>query len=142
MSLPEPTHLECPNPFEANGAGIPSGSTIQVTKEEEYMDHLVELLERYGSEKVVCASHRSVTEERPRSTVELVTVDIDGSQVGVLSTPQTANFLPLVRRAEAEGRTVTCRASLRGNTLKADVALHARKAHEFDEGQLSKLFAP
>lgn len=61
--------------------------------------------------------------------------------VGVLSTTQTANFMPLVRRAEAEGRQIFCRASLRGNTLKADVALHARKAHELDETELQELFA-
>ncbi len=59
----------------------------------------------------------------------------------MLSTAQTANFLPLVRRAESEERTLTCRASLRGNALKADVALHARKAHEFDDKELEKPFA-
>lgn len=141
LSLPEPEHLECPNPFESDAVSVPPGSTIQVTKEEDFMDHLVGLLDRYGSETVVCASLRSVTEQRPRSTVELVAVDIDGGQVGVLSTTQTANFLPLVRRAEADGKAVTCRASLRGNTLKADVALHARKVHEMDEGEVQALFA-
>lgn len=68
-------------------------------------------------------------------------MDIDGRQVGVLSPTQTASFLPLVRRAESEGRCVICRASLRGNSLKADVALHARKAHELDDLELEKLFA-
>lgn len=105
------------------------------------MEHLVGLLDRYGNEAVVAASLRSVTEQRPRSTVDLVAVDIDGQQVGVLSTTQTANFLPLVKRAEAEGRQLFCRASLRGNTLKADVALHARKAHELDESELQTIFA-
>jgi hypothetical protein len=105
------------------------------------MGHLGGLLDQYGSETVVAASLRSVTEQRPRSTVDLVAVDIDGKQVGVLSTTQTANFLPLVRRAEAESRQVVCRASLRGNTLKADVALHARKVHELDETELQDLFA-
>jgi predicted glycosyl hydrolase (DUF1957 family) len=120
---------------------LPPGSTIQVSKEEDYMEHLVSLLDRYGNETVVAASLRSVTEQRARSAVDLVAVDIDGQQVGVLTTTQTANFLPLVRRAEAEGRQIVCRASLRGNTLKADVALHARKAHELDENELQTLFA-
>lgn len=140
LSLPEPSHLTCPNPVRSSAVSLPPGSTIQVTKEEDFMDHLVDLLERYGSETVVCASLRAVLEQRPRSTVELVAVDIDGGQVGVLSTTQTANFLPLVRRAEADGKPVTCRASLRGNSLKADVALHARKAHEMDENELRLLF--
>lgn len=105
------------------------------------MEHLVGLLDRYGNDAVVAASLRSITEERPRSSVDLVAVDIDGQQVGVLSTTQTANFMPLVRRAEAEGRQIFCRASLRGNTLKADEALHARKAHELDEAELRELFA-
>lgn len=141
LSLPLPDHLQCPNPLGSDCVSLPPGSTIQVTKEEDYMEHLVGLLDRYGSETVVAASLRSITEQRPRSTVELVAVDVDGQQVGVLSTTQTANFLPLVRRAEAEGRQVFCRASLRGNSLKADVALHARKAHELDEKELADLFA-
>lgn len=141
LSLPLPEHLQCPNPFGPNCVSLPPGSTIQVTKEENHMEHLVSLLDRYGSDAVVAASLRSITEERPRSSVDLVAVDIDGQQVGVLSTTQTANFMPLVRRAEAEGRQIVCRASLRGNTLKADVALHARKAHELDETELQALFA-
>jgi hypothetical protein len=141
LSLPIPEHLQCPNPFEPDCVSLPPGSTIQVKGEEHYMEHLVGLLDRYGSDTVVAASLRSVTHERPRSSVDLVAVDIDGQQVGVLSTTQTANFMPLVRRAEAEGRQIFCRASLRGNTLKADVALHARKAHELDEIELQELFA-
>ena len=104
------------------------------------MEHLAPLLRQFGSETVVAATLRSVAEQRPRSTVDLVAVDIDGAQVGVLSTTQTANFLPLVRRAESQGRILTCRASLHGNALKADVALHARKTHEFDDGELDELF--
>lgn len=142
LSLPLPDQLQCPNPLAGDCVSLPAGSTIQVTREEDHMGHLVDLLDRYGSESVVAASLRSVTEQRPRSTVELVAVDIDGEQVGVLSTTQTANFLALVRRAEAEGRKVSCRASLRGNSLKADVALHARKAHELDEKELADLFVP
>lgn len=117
------------------------GSTIQVTREDEHMEHLAALLSRFGSETVVAAALRAVIEQRPRSTTEVVAVDIDGRQVGVLSPTQTASFLPLVRRAESECRCVICRASLRGNSLKADVALHARKAHELDDLELEKLFA-
>lgn len=141
LSLPLPEQLQCPNPFGHNCVSLPPGSTIQVTKEEHYMEHLVDLLDRYGSDTVVAASLRSVAEARPRSTVDLVAVDIDGQLVGVLSTAQTANFMPLVRRAEAEDRQIFCRASLRGNTLKVDVALHARKAHELNETELNELFA-
>lgn len=141
LSLPLPEHLACPNPLGRDCVSIPPGSTVQVTKEEDHMEHLAGLLDRYGSDTVVAASLRCITEQRPRSTVDLVAVDIDGKQVGVLSSTQTANFLPLVRRAESEGRQVFCRASLRGNTLKADVALHARKAHELDESELQWLFA-
>lgn len=140
LSLPKPEHLECPNRAKGDCVILPPGSTVQVTRESEHMEHLAKLLSQFGSETVVAASLRSVTEQRPRSTVELVAVDVNGHQVGVLSTAQTANFLPLVRRAESEGRTLTCRASLRGNALKADVALHARKAHEFDDQELAKLF--
>lgn len=141
LSLPKPEQLTCPNPSRGTCVTLPPGSTIQVTREEEHMEHLAALLRQYDNEAVVAASLRSVVEQRPRSTVELVAVDIDGKQVGVLSPTQTANFLPLVRKAESEGCSVTCRASLRGNELKADVALHARKAHELDDTELSEIFA-
>ena len=140
LSLPDPEHLECPNTMNGRCVTLPPGSTIQVTREGDHMEHLAHLLRLYGSEMVVAASLRSVVEQRPRSAVDVVAVDIDGQQIGILSVAQTANFLPLVRRAESEGRTLTCRASLRGNSLKADVALHARKAHEFDEEALEHLF--
>ncbi|MDN4172602.1 hypothetical protein QWY28_06585 [Nocardioides sp. SOB77] len=141
LSLPLPEHLKCPNPLGADCISIPPGSTVQVTREVDHMAHLAGLLDQYGSDTVVAASLRAMTEQRPRSTIDVVAVDIDGRQVGVLSPTQTANFLPLVRRAEAEGRRISCRASLRGNTLKADVALHACKAHELDESELQSLFA-
>ena len=73
--------------------------------------------------------------------MQLVAVDIDGQQVGVLSPTQTANNLTLVRRAESESHTLMCRASRRGNSLKADVALHDRKTHEFDDQELEHLFS-
>jgi collagen type III alpha len=141
LSLPRPDQLCCPNPSTENSVVLAPGATIQVTREEDHMEHLAPLLRRYGSETVVAASLRAVTKQRPRSTVEVVAVDIDGRQVGVLSPTQTANLLPLVRRAESEGRSLICRASLRGNSLKADVALHARKAHEMDDAELEYLFA-
>ncbi|MCW2842330.1 MAG: hypothetical protein JWN22_246 [Nocardioides sp.] len=37
LSLPLPDQLECPNPFGAECVSLPPGSTIQVTKEEDYM---------------------------------------------------------------------------------------------------------
>lgn len=141
LSLPNPADLRCPNPTTGGQVILPPGSTVQVTKEEEHMEHLATLLTRYGTETIVAATLRSVIEHRPRSTVELVGVEIDGQPVGVLSTTQTANFLSLVRKAEAAGVALTCRASLRGNALKADVALHARKAHELTDQELQALFA-
>lgn len=142
LSLPRPEHLACPNPARAMSVLLPPGSTVQVTREEEHMDHLKMLLAAYGSEVVVAASLRADTVQRPRSSVEVVAVDIDGRQVGILSPTQTANFLPLALKGADENREVVCRASLRGNALKADVALHARKAHEFNDEALERLFSP
>jgi collagen type III alpha len=140
LSPPDPDELQCPNPTSDAHVVLPPGATVQVTREEEHMDHLGALLKRYGTEKVVAARLRRVTEKRPRSTVELVVVEIDGQPVGVLSPTQTANFLPLVRRAESADVGLVCRASLRGNALKADVALHARKAPDLEDHELATLF--
>lgn len=141
LSVPDPASLQCPNPALGDHVVLPPGSTVQVTREEEHIEHLALLLKRYGTDAIVAAALRPVVEQRPRSTVELVSVEIDGQPVGVLSPTQTANFLPLVRKAESEEVELVCRASLRGNALKADVALHARKAHELDDRELETLFA-
>jgi len=140
LSLPAPEGLSCPNASPDGCVLLPAGATVQVTGEERYIEHLSRLINRFGSESVVAATLRAVVEKRPRSSVELVVVDIDGSQVGVLTPTQTANLLPLVRRAEAEGRALVCRASMRGNATKVDVALHVRKAHEYDDVELAALF--
>lgn len=92
LSLPAPPDIECPNPAQEDCVILPPGSTVQVAREEEHMEHLARLLNLYGSETVVAATLRPIIEKRPRSTVELMAIDIDGHQVGVLSTTQTSQL--------------------------------------------------
>ena len=57
-------------------------------------------------------------------------MQIDGQRVGVLSSTQTSNLLPLVRLAHRGSRTATARAVVRGNSLKADVTLYVLRAQD------------
>lgn len=69
-------------------------------------------------------------EQRPRSTVQVVELRIDGQRVGVPTPTQTSNLLPLVRLADRGSRAATARAVVRGNSLKADVTLYVARAQD------------
>lgn len=115
--LPEPDAFAPANPLL-----LPTGTAVQATREDEHLDVLAPFLA--GSSRVpVAATLHEVTEQRPRSTVQVVEVRIDGQRVGVLSPTQTSNLLALVRLADRDSRTATARAVVRGNSLKADVTL-------------------
>lgn len=140
IKLPEPAALSCPNVIPDGAVVLPAGGTVQVTREEEHLERVAELLQRYGSGIVVAATLCCVEEQRPRSVVEVVEVAIDGHRVGVLSATQTGNLAPLVKRAAELGRPLACRAAIRGNSLKADVSLHVVKGHELTDDELRILF--
>lgn len=139
LHLPHPDGINPRNSAPHGGRALAVGSAIQVTKEDAHMDVLAPLLAKYGAGTSLAATLYEVVEVRPRSTVEVVEVRIDGDRVGVLSPTQTSNLLPVVRHVEQRGRVPFCRASIRGNPLKADVTLYVRKAQDLSEEDLQEL---
>ena len=127
--LPEPGGFAPANSIPAEALLLPMGAAVQVTKEDEHQGVLTSLLA--GSTGVpVAATLHEVTEHRPRSTVQVVEVRIDGQRVGVLTPTQASNLLPLVRLADRGSRAATGRAVVRGNSLKADVTLYVTRAQD------------
>lgn len=116
---------------------LPLGSTIQVTKEELHMDVLSTWAT--GEDVAVSTTLHEVQEARARSTVDVVEVRLDGRRVGVLSPQQSTTMLPLVRHVAARRLVPVARATVKGNTLKADVVLHVAKTQDIDPTWLQSL---
>ena len=116
---------------------LPTGSTIQVTREEDHMDVLAKWAK--GSDAAVAVTLRAIHEMRARSSFETVEVHLDGERVGILTPQQAANMLPVVKYIEARRLVPVARATLRGNALKADVTLHVAKSQDVDHEWLATL---
>lgn len=127
--LPEPEGMAPANSLPADALVLPSGTAVQVTKEEDHQDALTSFLGT-SARVYVAATLHEITEQRPRSTVQVVEVRIDGQRVGVLTATQTANLLPLVRLAERGSHTATVSAVVHGNALKAEVTLYVARAQD------------
>ncbi|WP_298752926.1 HIRAN domain-containing protein [uncultured Serinicoccus sp.] len=108
---------------------VPRGRKVQVTGEERHMDVLMPLLRQHGGAPVA-AVLRSIVEQRPRSQVELVQVELSGTRVGVLSSTQSQNLMALVRGVEERGLLPVVRGELRGNEAKVNVALDVLRDHD------------
>lgn len=123
---------------DAPYALIPVGKKRQVSGEENHMDVLAPSVISGGTNHVAVVL-RSVTEIRPRSTVELVQVELDGKRVGRMTDLQSKNLLPLVKYIEARGKLPVARADIIGTTLKADVVIMCADASEVDHAWLESL---
>lgn len=132
LRLPEPEAILPANDMPEGALVLPAGSSIQVTKEDEHMDAITPWLDPSGHEVPLAVTLHKIIDIRPRSAVEAVQVQVAGQPVGVLSPTSTANLMPLVTFAQERGLTPVCRATLKGNTLKADVTLHVAKAQDVD----------
>lgn len=117
---------------------IPVGKKRQVSGEENHMDALAPFIMPGGTNHV-CVVLRSVTEIRPRSTAELVQVELNGKRVGRLTDLQSKNLLPLVKYIEARGKLPAARADIVGTALKADVIVMSASASEVSHDWLDAL---
>ncbi|GGM23997.1 hypothetical protein ACFQBY_18810 [Promicromonospora citrea] len=115
---------------------LPPGRTVQVTKEDQHMAVLGEVV-AHGSGSGIVATLHAVVEQRARSTAELVEVRYDGQRVGVLSTPMSAQLLPLVRYIESRGKVAVARATVAGSRLQADITLDVARTTEIDDAWIA-----
>jgi hypothetical protein len=114
---------------------LPYGNAIQVTGEEGHMAALVPLLSPEG-ECWVHATLHEIAEQMARSAKTLLEVRINGAVVGKLTPKMSAELLPVVRHLAARGALSVARAILKGNSLKADVVLHAVRANQVPQDWL------
>lgn len=113
---------------------LPPGPAIQVMREEDHMDVLLPLLADRPTP--VAVTLHMVTEQRPRSSVNLVEVRVGGKRVGVLTPTSTSNLEPLINLIESRGKVAVARAKLQGNELKVQLTLNVERASNVGQAWL------
>ena len=99
---------------------------MQVTGEDQHLDVLAPLVVGVGQAAVLATLHE-VTEQRARSSKQVLEVRIDNQPVGRLTPTMSEHLLAAIRHAERSGVVLFVRASVRGNALKAEVTIFPAK---------------
>lgn len=131
IDLPEPNQILPRNQMPSvEHVLLPPGRKIQVTEEARHIDVIGPLT---GEGDVPYAATLHVIEEvRPRASFTTVEVRIDGQPVGILSKISAEKLLPLVELIEGRGLVAAVRATLKGNSLSAEVTLNVIASAEAD----------
>ena len=122
LLLPEPDGFEALNGVPVDGLAMPPGPAATLPRDETYTDDLADFLVKYGAEGCVAVT---LHETAGFAAVPPVEVRLDDRLVGMLSSVQAADLLPLVVRVTALGRVPVARAILHGNAIKPYLTLHA-----------------
>ncbi len=125
-------------PPSDNAMQIPPGAAMQVTGEDAHMDALAPLVAATGHAAVLATLHE-VTEQKARSTRQVLEVRIDGRPVGRLTPGMSEHLLAVVRHAEQSGITLYVRGSVRGNPFKAEVTLYPTRAADLPPAWVENL---
>jgi collagen type III alpha len=139
VDLPEPHMLRPAN--EAPGIPhqiLPSGNAIQVTGEENHRDATSRYLTPQGECWVHATLHQAV-DDSGRTPKPFVEVKIDGKTVGRLTPKMSGDLAPAIQFLHERGQTCAVHAIVKGNQLKADVVLYAKRAHELDQAWFDAL---
>lgn len=115
---------------------LPYGTAIQVRREEHHQDVLRRYVSRQGECWVYGTLH-AVTEQSARTTKDLVEVRIDAQRIGDLTPAMSAEFLPIISQLAERHRGTAVRLIVKGNQVKAEVVLHATKAHQLSAEWIS-----
>jgi collagen type III alpha len=131
-------------PVNAPPAGsalqLPPGKAMQVTGEDEHLDVLAPLVSGVGQIAAIATLHE-VTEQKARSSKQVLEVRIDDKAVGRLSPGMSEHLLAAVREAERRAVTLCVRASVKGNALKAEVTIYPTRAAELPQAWIDELAA-
>lgn len=136
LALPEPHMWE---PVNAQPPGshvvLPVGTSVQVTADHAAQPLLAGLVHPEGSAWIYVSLHR-YDQVLPRSTRTVVEVRVNGSRVGQMTPRMSSEFLPLLPLLGP----VQCVAPgmIKGNSIKADVTVHAVRASELKPEWLAR----
>lgn len=119
---------------------LPVGSSLQVTKENEHYDHLLEYVPESGEGLLLATLH--IVEGGMRTKFEQVEVRLDGEPIGVLTKQSSGRFVDAIKHFDALGLTTTVYAKIRGSSLAAEVTIHALRSNELTNDDLDPEISP
>lgn len=140
IRLPEPGYLVPLNvqKFE-NLSVLPWGNALQVTGEDEHLDHLVQYVPMSGEGMVVLTLHRITHTLKNGSVRDLVEVRLDGRRVGQLTPASSSHFLPTIDHADDMGKSLGVWAKLQGSSIAVELTVHGARAKELSDDWLSTM---
>lgn len=116
---------------------VPWGSAIQVLKEEDHFDILLNHVPPEGIGLLLVSLHRAIRILKNGVERPFVEVRLEGERIGELSNITSAHLLPLLEHTEKIGETALAYAKISGSALAAQLVLHAAKATEISNDWLS-----
>lgn len=114
---------------------LPLGSAIQVTKENQFYEHLLDYVPASGDGVLFATLH--IAEVGVKTKREGVIVELDGSQIGELSKVSSEKFIPAIRHLNEQGIECAVFARIKGSSVAAEVTIFAAKGHELTEQHLN-----
>jgi hypothetical protein len=117
---------------------LPPGGAMQVTGEDQHLDVLAPFVSSAGQAAAIASLHE-VTEQKARSSKQVLEVRIDDRPVGRLSAAMSEHLLAAVREAQRCGIVLYVRARVHGNALKAEVTIYPTKTAELSQAWIDEL---
>lgn len=127
-------------PPAGNVMQLPPGNAIQVVGEDAHLDVLAPIVAGNGPAAALVTLHE-ISEQKTRTVKQIVEVRIDGRRVGQLTPAMGEHLLAVIRLATTAGVTLYCRAGIRGNQIKAEVAIYPTKAADLPSAWIAELEA-
>lgn len=128
-----PPHALAPlnNPPHCAWALIPRKNRITVTKTYNHTDTLLDFLPPSGEGELFATFEEQRVGTKTKHSI--LTVKIDGEQVGALSKAMSEAVLPLFKHFENTGIELVAIARIKGSSLAATLTLDACKSHEVSD---------
>lgn len=138
LGLPDPRDVLPRNQLPAGELEmIPTGRVIQVIGEENHMEHLSTIVDPSGPSHFIATLRP--TQMGTRTFYDTVQVLIDGREVGTFSRAMGEQTVSLVKLIEGAGLVPVARATVEGNSLRAEVKIRMQRAAEFDQDRIHQL---
>lgn len=119
---------------------LPIGTSLQVTKENEHYDHLLDYVPESGEGLLLVSLH--IIEGGVKTKFEQVEVRLDEEPIGVLTKQSSARFVDAIKHFDAIGLTTVAYGKIKGSSLAAEVTIHALRSNELSNDDLDPEISP
>ena len=137
--LPEP-HLFLPiNDAPPNSTLLPTGRSAQVIGEEDHFDMLFDYVPHAGEAHLYLELKLGTKILKNGAQRPLVSVFLDGTEVGELSTVTGKKFEPTLQHLDDVGKRAAVLGTIKGSALSASLTFRAAKSDEVDDAWVRSL---